>query len=37
MEAFVARLVEEARELQRQEQSRLIVPGSAAGKSNIIL
>lgn len=38
MEEFVAHLVEEAKELQRQEQSRLIVPGGAApGKSNIIL
>ena len=37
MEEFVARLVEEAKELQRQEQSRLIVPGSAAGGSNLIL
>lgn len=37
MEDFVAHLIEEAREMQRQEQSRLIVPGSAAGKSNIIL
>jgi hypothetical protein len=38
MEAFVARLVEEAKEFQRQEQSRLIVPGGgAAGGSNLIL
>lgn len=37
MEAFVAHLIEQARELQRQEQSRLIVPGGTQGKSNIIL
>lgn len=38
MEEFVAHLVEEAKEMQRQEQSRLIVPGtSTAGGSNIIL
>ncbi|MNC97193.1 hypothetical protein D3C83_147760 [compost metagenome] len=37
MEAFVGRLIEEAKELQRQEQSRLIVPGGAAGGSNIIM
>jgi hypothetical protein len=38
MEAFVARLVEEAKEMQRQEASRLIVPGgSAAGDSGLIL
>jgi hypothetical protein len=38
MEEFVAHLVEQAKEMQRQEQSRLIVPGgSAAGGSNIIL
>ena len=38
MEEFVAHLVEQAKELQRQEQSRLIVPGSSApGGSNIIL
>lgn len=38
MEEFVAHLVEQAKELQRQEQSRLIVPGGpAAGGSNIIL
>ena len=38
MEAFVAHMVEQAKEMQRQEQSRLIVPGSsAAGGSNIIL
>jgi len=38
MEEFVARLVEQAKEMQRQEKSRLIVPGgSAAGESNIIL
>jgi hypothetical protein len=38
MEAFVDHLVEQAKELQRQEQSRLIVPGGAApGGSNIIL
>jgi hypothetical protein len=38
MEEFVAHLVEQAKELQRQEQSRLIVPGgSAPGGSNIIL
>ena len=38
MEEFVAHLVEQAKELQRQEESRLIVPGgSAAGGSSIIL
>ena len=38
MEEFVAHLVEQAKEIQRQEQSRLIVPGgSTAGGSNIIL
>jgi hypothetical protein len=38
MEEFVAHLVEQAKELQRQEQSRLIVPGgSAPGGGNIIL
>ena len=38
MEEFVAHLVEQAKEFQRQEQSRLIVPGgSAPGGSNIIL
>jgi len=38
MEEFVAHLVEEAKELQRREQSRLIVPGGAVpGKSHIIL
>jgi len=38
MEEFVAHLVEQAKELQRQEESRLIVPGgSAAGGSGLIL
>lgn len=38
MEEFMAHLVEEAKEIQRQEQARIIVPGSsAAGGSNIIL
>jgi hypothetical protein len=37
MEEFVARLIEEAKEMERQEQSRLIVPGGAQGGSNIIL
>jgi hypothetical protein len=41
MEEFVAHLVEQAKEYRRQEQSRLIVPGSAGGPapggSNIIL
>ena len=38
MEAFMARLMEEAKELQRQEASRLIVPGgSPAGGSGLIL
>jgi hypothetical protein len=38
MEEFVAHLVEQAKEMQRKEQSRLIVPGgSAAGGGNIIL
>ena len=41
MEVFVEHLVEQAKEMQRQEKSRLIVPGSAGGPasggSNIIL
>jgi hypothetical protein len=38
MEEFMAHLVEEAKEMQRQEQSRLIVPGGgAAGGSGLIL
>jgi hypothetical protein len=38
MEEFVAHLVEQAKEFQRQEESRLIVPGgSVAGGSGIIL
>jgi hypothetical protein len=38
MEEFMAHLVEQAKELQRQEESRLIVPGgSAPGGSGIIL
>jgi len=38
MEEFVAHLVEQAKEFQRQEESRLIVPGgSAPGGSGIIL
>jgi hypothetical protein len=38
MEEFVEHLVEQAKELQRQEESRLIVPGgSAAGGSGLIL
>jgi hypothetical protein len=39
MEEFVAHLVEEAKEMQRQEQSRLIVPGGtpAGGGSGLIL
>jgi hypothetical protein len=38
MEEFVAHLVEEAKELQRQEESRIIVPGTApAGGSNILM
>ena len=38
MEELVAHLVEQAKEMQRQEQSRLIVPGGpAAGGTNIIL
>ncbi|MHB8771594.1 MAG: hypothetical protein ACYC7J_11385 [Syntrophales bacterium] len=38
MEEFVAHLVEQAKELQRQEQSRLIVPGGTApGGSGLIL
>ncbi|MDA8124422.1 MAG: hypothetical protein M0009_04435 [Deltaproteobacteria bacterium] len=37
MEEFVGRLIEEAREMERQEQSRLIVPGGAPGGSNLIL
>ncbi len=35
MEKFMARMIEEAKEMQRQEQSRIIVPG--AGDSKIIL
>jgi hypothetical protein len=30
MEAYVSHLVEEAKEMQRQEQSRIIVPGSTS-------
>ena len=39
MEEFVGHLVEEAKEMQRQEQSRIIVPGGAApsGGSGLIL
>jgi hypothetical protein len=38
MEKFVAYLVKQAKETQRQEESRLIVPGGpVAGGSNIIL
>jgi hypothetical protein len=38
MEAFVAHLVEQAKEMQRQEQSRIIVPGaSPAGESSILM
>lgn len=38
MEVFMERLVEEAKELKRQEESRLIVPGNAAaGGSGLIL
>lgn len=40
MEEFVAHLVEEAKEMQRQEQSRIIVPGGApsgGGGSPLIL
>jgi len=38
MEEYVEHLVEQAKELQRQEQSRLIVPGGAApGGSGLIL
>ena len=38
MEEFVAHLVEQAKEMQRQEQSRLIVPASSVpGGSNIIM
>lgn len=37
MEEFVAHLVEQAREMQRQEKSRLIVPGGPSAGSNIIL
>ena len=38
MEEFVAHLVEQAKEMQRQEESRLIVPASSVpGGSNIIL
>ncbi len=31
MEAFVNRMIAEAKEMQRQEESRIILPGSAAG------
>jgi len=37
MEEFVAHLVEEAKELQRQEQSRIIVPGTAPAGGNILM
>jgi hypothetical protein len=38
MEEFVAHLVEQAKEMQRQEQSRLIVPGASdASGSGLIL
>lgn len=36
MQEFMEKLAEEAKEMQRQEQSRIIVPGGT-GESNIIL
>jgi hypothetical protein len=37
MEQFVEKLAEQAHEMQRQEQSRIIVPGGGSGESNLIL
>ncbi|MFB3925127.1 MAG: hypothetical protein ACE14T_03655 [Syntrophales bacterium] len=37
MEKFVEKLVEEAKEMQRQEQSRIIVPGTSISPGNIHL
>jgi len=37
MEQFVEKIMEEAREMQRQEQSRIIVPESGLNESNLIL
>ncbi len=35
MQSFMAKMIEEAKEMQRQEQSRIIVPGSS--ESGVIL
>jgi hypothetical protein len=37
MEQFVDKIMAEAREMQRQEQSRIIVPETGAGDSGLIL
>jgi len=37
LDEFVAKLAEQAREMQRQEQSRIIVPGGGSGESKLIL
>jgi len=37
MDQFMAKIMEEAREMQRQEQSRIIVPETGLPDSNIIL
>jgi hypothetical protein len=37
MDQFMAKIMEEAKEMQRQEQSRIIVPETAMSDSNIIL
>lgn len=37
MEQFMEKLAEQAREMQRQEQSRIIVPGGGSGESKLIL
>jgi len=37
MEQFVEKLMAEAREMQKQEQSRIIVPQSSLDESKIIL
>jgi hypothetical protein len=37
MDQFVEKIMEEAKEMQRQEQSRIIVPDSGLNESNLIL
>ena len=37
MDRFVAKIMEEAQEMQRQEQSRIIVPEPGLSESNLIL